>query len=64
MAVWHIEVYDNKTDQQPSRTGFVEAATEQEATQAVISGMGAAHRADMKVTAKSGLPAGRIFWLP
>jgi len=46
MTLWKIEIYDNKTDTDPSKVGCVEAATEDDAVKIAVSAMGDTLRAE------------------
>jgi hypothetical protein len=46
MPPWKIEVYDNRDDTEPSRTGYVDAKTEAEAADYAKHAMGSSPRAD------------------
>jgi hypothetical protein len=65
MCKWLIELYQNEADRAP-RTGYVEAATEAEAKQAVVASLGAAHRPEMRVLAypRLSLPDDVTLWKP
>lgn len=65
MAVWKIEIFDNKTDPQPSKTGYVEADTNIDAAEAAANFMGLAQRADVVPAPRvTEVPRGQIIWVP
>ena len=66
MSIWRIDVYDKKNDETPSKTGYVEAASEENAVGAAASAMGDAERADLepirKATKVTSLPEDKVIW--
>jgi hypothetical protein len=65
MTLWKIEIFDNKEDSEPSRTGYVDAPSEAEATALATEAMGSANRVDMTPAAVvSQIPPGSIVWVP
>jgi hypothetical protein len=64
MAVWQVEIYDNRDDPTSTKRGFVEAPSETEAIDLVTNAMGGALRADMSPVAKKlpTIPNGVVLW--
>lgn len=65
MAVWQITIYEKKNDASPSRRGFTEADTENDAAQVAADHMGDSERADIHRTVLRGGPVlkpGEIVW--
>jgi hypothetical protein len=61
MAVWKIEFFDNKGDVAPSLTTWIEADSEEVATQLAVSNMGFATRVDLEPVKIRMIPAGTII---
>ncbi len=66
MPLWKIEVYENTKDADPAKTGYVNAATEDDAVNLATNAMGDSNRADIRVVEEvsSTLPPNRTFWAP
>jgi hypothetical protein len=64
MALWRIELFDNRGDAHPSRIGYMEAATEEAAVTATVEAMGSAMLAEAKVVAHAApaLPELQVLW--
>lgn len=65
MALWKVEIYDNREDAEPSRWGVMVAESEGEAQDTIIRNMGVEERVDaktVKVSEITSLPAGTFFW--
>jgi len=64
MAVWQIDIYENKDDATPSRRGYVEAATDSEASEVARNVMGDATRAELNLKTRrvSAIPSDRVVW--
>jgi hypothetical protein len=63
MALWKIEIYDNKTDTDPSKVGYVEAATEDDAVKIAVSAMGDSPRAEVWRVEVKKIKNGSIIWV-
>jgi hypothetical protein len=64
MTLWKIEIYDNKTDTDPSKVGYVEAAAEEDAVEITVSAMGDTLRAEVSCVKVKKIPGGSIIWVP
>ena len=64
MTLWKIEIYDNKTDTDPSRVGYVDAATEDDAVKIAVSAMGNTLRAEISCVKAKKIKNGSIIWVP
>lgn len=64
MAIWQVEIFDNPGDSTPSKRGYVEAATDSEATDKVIAAAGYAGKANLDPITKKlpTIPNGIVLW--
>ena len=64
MTVWKIEIFDSKDDIEPSRVGYVEAASDSEAGQIAASAMGFAELANIDPAPRvTKIPSREIIWV-
>jgi hypothetical protein len=64
MAIWQVEIYDNRGDPVPVRRGFIDAADEETVVNEVMRSMGDALHATMTphVEKLPAIPTGIILW--
>ena len=67
MLLWKISIFEESQDNEPTKTGYVNVSSEEEATSIAKEEMGDAKRADLKpggleVNEVSSLPTGKVFW--